>query len=118
MARASTGTDPRLPRAAALLACCWRDEACHRNCPQSEYKRRFGEPLPALFTLPSVAQLVTNPCTCAGVAARLTSKYNVAPPETCGADMEVPDFTAVAVSLVHQADLISRPGANKSTQVP
>ena len=43
---------------------------------------------------------------------------SAAAPATCGAAMEVPLATATALSDALRADVMSTPGANRSTQLP
>ncbi len=67
---------------------------------------------------PSMAPAVSAAPTSAGVASGLACKNSAAAPATCGLAIDVPARTAVAVSLAFDADRMSSPGANTSTQVP
>ena len=86
--------------------------------PNSEYSRRFGEPVPGLVTLFGVELLISAVVTCAGVALGLLARYSAATPATCGDAIEVPLMVLVAVVLVYQAEVIDEPGAKMSRQVP
>ena len=80
--------------------------------------RRFGEPVPGLVILFSVALAVRAPATWAGVRVGVALRIRAAAPATCGAAIEVPLIVLVAVSPVLQAEVMFWPGAKMSVQVP
>jgi hypothetical protein len=82
------------------------------------YRSRFGDPDPGLLTTPVVALATSAPATADGDADRLPSRYRAAAPATCGDDIDVPDFVALPVFDVFDADTMLEPGANRSTHVP
>ncbi len=82
------------------------------------YRRRFGDPVPGLVTLPVVALPSSAVSTCAGVADVFVCKYSAAAPTTCGVAIDVPLIVLVAVALVDHAEVMLEPGAKMSTQVP
>ena len=84
----------------------------------SEYSKRFGEPVLMLVNLPEDAVFTISLRTVEGEAVVLFCKYNAATPATCGEAIEVPEIVFVAVSLVYQAEVIEEPGAKISRQVP
>ena len=77
---------------------CWTATTGAVEVAKREYRRRFGEPVPALVTTPVVAIDVSAVATAAGVLAGFASRYNAAAPATCGEAIDVPDIVAVAVS--------------------
>ena len=72
----------------------------------------------ALLTLPLLAPSLSAVWTCAGVADGFEPRYSAATPATCGVAIDVPLIVLVAVSLVFQAEVMSRPGAKMSVHVP
>ena len=78
----------------------------------------MGEPVPAPVTRPVVAFPVIEPATVAGEAPGLPCRYSAATPATWGEAIDVPLIVFVALVPVYQADVMSEPGANTSTQVP
>src|SRR3954447_11695375 len=60
----------------------------------------FGEPVPALVTLPVRALATRASRTRAGVAVGLADRYRAAAPVTCGVAIEVPLIVVVAVSAL------------------
>src|SRR4051794_4975992 len=78
---------------------------------------RFGDPAGS-DTIPVTATVLMTSSTVAGVPNGLLCRYNAAWPATCGEAIDVPDNTAAAVSLVHQADVMFTPGSNTSTHGP
>ena len=74
--------------------------------------------MPAFTTLPWVAEVIRLVATCCGDHAAFAPSTSAAAPATCGVAMEVPLMTAVPESLVYPAEVMSEPGANRSTQVP
>ena len=83
-----------------------------------EYRRRFGDPVPAFVTLFSVALPVSAAVTAAADEVGFSWRYSAAAPATCGDAIDVPPIVAVAVLLVHQADVIPLPGPKMSRHVP
>ncbi len=53
-----------------------------------------------------------------GVAVGNCCRCRAAAPAVCGAAIDVPLLTAVAVSLLMAADVMLAPGENQSTQEP
>ena len=81
------------------------------------YARRLGDRAGSLILLgvaePSrraVAWTAVRPGSCCRIRATI--------PATCGAAMDVPLSIQVAVSEPTSADVMSTPGANRSTQLP
>src|SRR4051812_26622329 len=70
------------------------------------YSRRFGEPEPMLVSVPFVEWSTRYLRTAAGDHAGWASRIRAAAPATCGAAMEVPLSTLVAVLLVFQAEVM------------
>ena len=82
------------------------------------YSSLFGEPVPALVTLPVVASATMASRTWVGVSAGLFARYSAATPATCGVAIEVPLIVPVLVSLFLVDERTFEPGAKMSTQVP
>src|SRR5690348_2694434 len=83
-----------------------------------ENTSRFGEPGPKLPTLFLLAICEIAEATRAGVLNGEPVRYSAATPATCGAAIEVPLIVLVAVLLPIQSEIMSTPGANRSTQAP
>ena len=81
-------------------------------------RRRFGEPPPGLLTTPGVAPSMIPCLTCAGAAPGVPDSSRAATPAACGAAIDVPDSTSVALGSLLQADSMSTPGANTVTHGP
>src|ERR1044072_5626779 len=101
-------TDPRHPRQCPAKL----------NQKNSEYSRRFGEPVPALVTTFVVAPLTIALRTVLAEAPGLNCLKSAATPATCGEAIEVPLNVAVAVSELNHEDKIPEPGAKMSKHVP
>jgi hypothetical protein len=82
------------------------------------YNKRFGEPVPMFVSTSRVVRDEIPDATLLGVAPGMRWRYRAATPETCGAAIEVPLCTEVAVLLVHHVDVMFCPGANRSTHDP
>ena len=82
------------------------------------YSKIFGDPEPALVTLPVVPLLTRAFLTVDGLAPVLLWRNKAAAPATCGEAIEVPLIVFVPVLLVYQAEVIELPGAKISRQVP
>jgi hypothetical protein len=83
-----------------------------------EYAKRFGDPVPRLFTTFGVADPVIAACTCPGVAFVWVLRYAAAMPATCGDAIDVPVMISLAVSLRCPAETTLVPGAKTSTHEP
>ena len=69
-------------------------------------------------TTPAVAEPSSRFATCAGLSPGSAPSSSAAAPATCGAAIEVPDSSSVAVSPVYQSETMSTPGAKRSTHDP
>lgn len=78
----------------------------------------FGEPVPGFRTWFLVASEINLFLTVIGFEPGNTERYRAAMPVTCGAAMEVPLMTLVAVSVVCQEERTLTPGANRSRHPP
>src|SRR2546426_4707838 len=70
------------------------------------------------MTTPRVVAKNSASLTCCGVALGCNWRYSAATPVVWGVAIDVRLMVLVAVLLVFQADVMSTPGANQSTQLP
>ena len=76
------------------------------------------DPGPTSVRAPDVAEDVTHCDINAGVMDGADSRPRATTPATCGAAIDVPDFTELAVDDPIHADVMFDPGAKTSTHVP
>ena len=82
------------------------------------YRSRFGDPGPASVTrLRDATEDIVVLASSAEVL-RVLASWRAMAPATCGAAIEVPDSVLVAEVEVHHADVMSCPGAKRSTHEP
>src|SRR5690606_7320526 len=82
------------------------------------FRSLFGVPSPGLPILSAVAPSVRAVATASGVASGWPARYTAAAPATWGLAIEVPDIVLVPWSLSFQAEVMSEPGAYRSTTEP
>src|SRR5918996_2042486 len=78
--------------------------------PKIEYSSRFGDPVPMLDSLLTLALLTSAAWTTFGGAAGSPERYSAATPATCGAAIDVPLIVLNVESLVYHADVMLEPG--------
>jgi hypothetical protein len=79
----------------------------------------FGTALDVPLTTPSTASARTLDQTTPGVERGPSAlAICAATPATCGVAIDVPDRMLVAVELPIHAEVMSEPGANRSTHLP
>ena len=89
-----------------------------RQVPGGVNSNLLGEPLPIPVRTLTVARLVSVAATSLGDRPEFSCSSRAAAPATCGAAIEVPLLTSVAVSLGYEAERIFSPGAKISRQLP
>ena len=92
------------------------DPGARRDGPAA-YASRLGDPAGSLILL-SVAEPSSWVVTWSAVRPGLACSSRATIPATCGAAIDVPLSTNVAVSESTYAEVTSTPGANRSTQLP